>query len=505
MSKKGKLPAGIDLGTTMSSLAILGEDGNPKIIANREGEYTTPSAVLWLKNEIVVGTQALQSAALYPDFLATRFKPRMGSGKAIFAGEDGKSRTAVELSDCVLKKLREDCSERLGEEIKDAVITVPAYFNEAGRRATVEAGKRAGLNVIGVLNEPTAAAIAYAMDKQKDQAMLTYDLGGGTFDVTVLSVQSGRIQTLATDGNADLGGSDFDDEIAKHVLERFKKQHSKRPDPRKKPAFYLDLRTRSELAKKSLSTTRKTVVSVGVDGKQVVVELTRDGFEKMIAKYIDETMKKSEATVKAAGMEWPDLNNIILVGGSTRIPRIVERLEKMSGKKPKSDVEPDLAVAKGAAIDAAMRIAEKGGRIIVAGKELPAPPVKKTDVIAHPLGCLAVDSISGIEGNKVIIPANTPLPADRYDRFALNQDNQTTARIVVVQGKENAVPQDCHVVGEVTLDGLPVKLPRETRIAVRYRYDADGIVHVNAKDDVSGKEANIDLDYKDGLNNANAN
>jgi len=408
-------------------------------------------------------------------------------------------RTAVDLSACVLRKLKEDCGERLGKEITEAVITVPAYFNDGQRRATVEAGKKAGLNVLGVTNEPTAAAIAYAMDKQKDQVVMVYDLGGGTFDVTILNVQAGRFDTLSTDGNANLGGSDFDDEIAKVVLEALKKQHGIKPSPPDNPGFFVDLAERVEQAKRSLSVTRKAVVSIGVEGKQVVVEISREQFERLISPYIDETIEKCQKTLSAASLKWEDLSTIVLVGGSTRIPAISKRLQDVSRIIPKGDVEPDLAVAEGAAIDAGVRLAEKGERIVVGGKELPAPAVKKTDVIAHALGCLAVESISSIEQNRVIIPANTAVPADRYDKFALKDDDQTAARVVVVQGDDGALPQDCHIVGEVILEDLPVRLPREPRIVVRYQYDADGIVHVKAEDEISKKVAEIDLDYKEGL------
>ena len=499
MKTKGKPPVGIDLGTTLSELAIFGEDSKPMVVANREGDLVTPSAVLARKDQIIVGREALNSAPLAPEYLATRFKLQMGNPAPIFIGEDGVQRTAVDLSACVLKKLKDECGERLGEEITDAVITVPAHFNEGQRRATVEAGRKAGLNVLGVLNEPTAAGIAYSLDKQKDQVLMTCDLGGGTLDVTILSVQSGRIDTLSTDGNANLGGSNFDDEIAKLMLSVFRRKHGMQPTPEKYPGFFFDLRERCEQAKKLLSVARKAVVSIGLDGRQIVEEITREQFEKMIASYLDETIERCIKALKAANLEWKDLTTIILVGGSTRIPAVAERIEKASGLKPKMDVEPDLVVAKGAAIDAGVRLAEKGERIVVGGKELPPPAVKKTDVTAYPLGCLAIDGISNIEQNKVIIPANTPLPADRYDRFALKEDDQTAARVVVVQGEDGALPQNCHKVGEVALEDLPVRLPREPRIRVNYRYDPDGIVHVKAEDEISGKVAVIDLDYKEGL------
>jgi molecular chaperone DnaK len=355
--------------------------------------------------------------------------------------------------------------------------------------------------VLGILNEPTAAGIAYSVDKQKDQVFMVYDLGGGTFDVTILNVQSGRIDTLSTDGNASLGGSDFDDELAKFVLAEFEKQHGIKPKPEENPAFFLDLMERVEQAKRTLSVAQKAVVSVGLEGKQVVVEIKRERLEKMIEPYLDETTERCKKALEAANLKWKDLSSIVLVGGSTRIPAVAKRLEQVSGIKPRMDVEPDLVVAKGAAIDAAIRLADKGERIVVSGKELPAPAVKKTDVTAHALGCLAIDSLNRIEKNKVIIPANTPLPAERGERFALLEDNQTAARIVVVQGNDGALPQDCHRVGEVILEGLPIRLPREERIRVTYQYDVDGIVHVKAEDEISGKVAEIDLDYKEGLVN----
>jgi len=501
MKPKGKMAVGIDLGTTMSELAILGEDGKPTVVANKEGEYLTHSAVLWLKDQVIVGREAVQAAPLNPEYLMTRFKRHIGNSDPIFGGEDGEVRRAVELAAQVLRKLKEDCEARLGEEITDVVITVPAYFNEAQRRATTEAGRIAGLNVLGVINEPTAAGIAYSIEKQKDQVVMVYDLGGGTFDVTVLSVQSGRVDTLSTDGNANLGGSDFDDELIKLVLDAFEQKHGVKPKPDEDPAFFLDLRDRAEQAKRTLSVAHKAVVSVGLDGKQIVVEITREQFEKLISRYIDETIEKCKKTLDAANLGWKDISTIVLVGGSTRIPAVKERLEKVSGIKPRIDVEPDLVVAKGAAIDAGVRLAQKGERIVAGGKELPAPAVKKTDVTAHPLGCLAIDSMSGVEQNKVIIPANTTLPADRYERFALKEENQTAAKIIVVQGKDGALPQDCHIVGELALENLPVRVPREPRIRVTYQYDADGIVHVKAQDEISNKVAEIDLSYKDGIKN----
>ena len=360
---------GIDLGTTYSAVAILQEDGKPSILPNIEGQNITPSVVLFPdaasgSDEPLVGDMAKHSAATAPLDVVQFVKRQMGDPNWRFESANGHSYTAEEVSAVILKKLKNDAEIALGQPITDAVITVPAYFDDARRTATRQAGQIAGLNVLRVLNEPTAAAMSYGLSQKKNGTVLVYDLGGGTFDVTIMDINDGEFDVLATDGNRNLGGFDFDNRIAEYVFEQIKEQGIER-DVRTDDALVAEIREKSEIAKKSLTTVAQATIMLTVDGKHVRIRITRDEFESRTEDLLNTTKELVEDAMESAGKSWSDIDHLLLVGGSTRMPMVRKMMSTLSGKDPELNVNPDEAVAIGAAIQAYISATNKVMRPVI--------------------------------------------------------------------------------------------------------------------------------------------
>ena len=345
---------GIDLGTTYSAVAIM-QDGNPTILPNIEGQNITPSVVLFPSTdageEPLVGEMAKHSASTAPLDVVQFVKRQMGDPNWRFESANGHSYSAEEISAVILKKLKNDAEVALGHEVTDVVITVPAYFDDARRTATRQAGQIAGMNVLRVLNEPTAAALSYGLSQNKNGTVLVYDLGGGTFDVTIMEVNNGDFDVLATDGNRNLGGFDFDNRIAEYVFEQIKEQGIDR-DVRTDDLLVAEIREKAEIAKKSLTTVAQTSIMLTVDGKHIRIKMTRDEFENRTKDLLNTTKELVEDAMENAGKSWSDIDHLLLIGGSTRMPMVKKMMTELSGKNPELNVNPDEAVALGAAIQA---------------------------------------------------------------------------------------------------------------------------------------------------------
>ena len=469
---------GIDLGTTNSCVAVM-EGGKPTVIANSEGERTTPSIVAFTKNgDRLVGEPAKRQAVTNSDRTISSIKRHMGSDYRVTI--DDKKYSPQEISAMILQKLKADAEGYLGEKVTEAVITCPAYFNDAQRQATKDAGKIAGLDVKRIINEPTAAALAYGLDNEKEQKIMVYDLGGGTFDVSVIEIGDGVIEVLATNGNNHLGGDDFDKRIVDYMLKDFKAKEG--IDLSGDKMAMQRLKEAAEKAKKELSSSTTTNINLPfitaneTGPKHFEMDLTKAKFDELTADLVDATAEPVRKALADAGITAADLGKVLLVGGSTRIPAVQDKVKELTGKEPSKNLNPDECVAIGAAI--------QGGKL--AG-DAGAGDILLLDVT--PLS-LAIETLGGV--STVLIPRNTTIPTRKSQVFSTAEDNQTAVDIHVVQG-ERQFARDNKTLGQFRLDGIPPARRGVPQIEVTFEIDANGIVNVSAKDLGTGQEQHITI------------
>ena len=469
---------GIDLGTTNSCVAVM-EGGQPTVIANAEGSRTTPSVVAFTKSgERIVGESAKRQAVTNSDKTISSIKRHMGTDFRVTI--DDKKYTPQEISAMILQKLKADAEAYLGEKVTEAVITVPAYFNDAQRQATKDAGKIAGLDVKRIINEPTAAALAYGLDNEKEQKIMVYDLGGGTFDVSIIDIGDGVIEVLATNGDTRLGGDDFDERITRYLIDEFKKQEG--IDLGLDKMALQRLKEAAEKAKKELSASTTTninlpFITANADGpKHLDINLTRAKFEELTHDLIERTATPVQNALRDAGLTPSDLSKVLLVGGSTRIPAVQEKVRMLTGHEPNKSLNPDECVALGASI--------QGGKL--AG-DAGAGDILLLDVT--PLS-LSIETMGGVATR--LIERNTTIPTKKSQVFSTAADNQTAVDINVVQG-ERQFARDNKSLGQFRLDGIPPARRGVPQIEVTFDIDANGIVNVSAKDLGTGREQHITI------------
>jgi molecular chaperone DnaK len=485
---------GIDLGTTFSVISTLDEHGRPQTLSNAEGDKITPSAVLFEGEAVIVGKEAAKALSTDAERVAECAKRDLGS--RFFHRElDGRQYPPEALQAWVLNKLREDASKQIGP-LSKCVITVPAYFDEVRRKATMDAGYIAGFEVMDIINEPTAAAVAFGFQQgymnpdnqdRERKKILVYDLGGGTFDVTVMEIGGTDFNALATDGDVQLGGKDWDQRLVDYVSEDFIRKFG--IDPREEPNVAGRLWRECEDAKRTLSARTKAHIACDYQGQAVRVEVTRELFQEITQDLLDRTSFTTRQTLQAAGLEWKDIDRVLLVGGSSRMPAVVAMLRQLSGKEPDCSVSPDEAVAHGAALHAGLLLAFHQGK---------SPSFHIRNVNSHSLGVVATDAKTKRPRNAILVPRNTPLPVVARRVFKTQKPGQKSILVQIVEG-ESASPDDCSQLGKCSVRSLPPDLPAQTPIEVRFRYEENGRLTVTVNVEGAHKQLTHEITRENSL------
>jgi len=483
-----KYSLGIDLGTTFSVISVIDEKGIPKVLNNSEGKTLTPSVIYFGEGNILVGEEAKEMQAMGDENVASFFKRNMGDEYFGLNFRD-KYYNSEELSTILLKKLKKDAENALKSPVEDAVITVPAYFNNSQREATINAGKAAGFNVLSIINEPTAAAIAYGMRNDDiEKNLLVYDLGGGTFDVTLVHINAASIEVLGTDGDHELGGKDWDDRVAVYLGQKFFEKTG--INPLDDMESYNDILVKSENIKKQLSSRDKCEANICYGEFKENIEFTRETFESITGDLLERTKRLSEDVLKSAGLSWEKLTGVLPVGGSTRMPMVLEFIRKISGKNTLPGINVDEAVSIGAAIEASKQAKMDGKQVFTLGS------YKRTeDVMSHSLGMAAISKEGSKYINSIIIPKNKKIPCSEKRPYVIRtgRNRSNVLDVYMLQGESEDI-QNCSILGKYTFSNIEHEARKQAVIDIEYAYNKNGVVTVSAVQRKTGKKLNLSIE-----------
>lgn len=495
---------GIDLGTTNTVMSVVDEFGNAKVIPSSEGEPFIPTTITFENGEDpIVGREAVNQQLANPTHTFYEFKLLLALDDVQYTSKSGTEYTAKDFVAEVLKKVSRDCEQFLGEPVESAAISVPANFSDAEKKGLLDAAEQAGLTILQLVHEPTAAAIAYAVEKGRNEKVLVLDLGGGTFDVSIVECDDGSVNVLGTDGIADLGGRKFTHVIQDFVLSDLEKATGYVPGPDTEPAFFQDLRDRAEQAKYSLGVKRSTKITLSVNGSYHTVEITADEFNDMITPFTDQIVAKCESLLHDRDLDWESIDKVLLVGGGNKVPKVKEEIEKAYDRSVSQNIDAMKAISYGAAIQAAILSSDAYGHVIYQGRVIPAPKVNIRDVTSHGIG-VVIDDANLSEVCAIILPKNTPIPSEKKDTFRFKLPEQNAASIDIIQGEEGQPRDECEQIGNITLDNLPLDASLPRRICVCYAIDKNGMCVAYATDEISGKKADLKFNYAKRINRAAA-
>jgi len=469
---------GIDLGTTFSAISSIDEYGKPEIYKNIDGDRITPSVILFDDEEtIIVGKYAWQNAAVYKDQTVRFVKREMGKSKEEYSREFfGRKYSAPELSAIILKQLAGYASQATGEEVKDVVITVPAYFDNRERNATVEAAEMAGLNVLRIINEPTAAAFAFGIDKsQKDETLFVFDLGGGTFDVTVVKIKNKKIEVVSSDGDHKLGGVDWDNKIVDYIADEFQKEHG--IDPREDLSVYQDMLNNANRIKHTLSQRKRDNIQILCNEKTLNITITKEKFEELTESLVDDCKLLCSQVLEDSNMTWSDIDQILMVGGSIRMPMIQEMVKNISGKELNMTVDPDEVVAIGAAYQATLLEMQQNNSKVSENVKEKLDGFETLDVNTHTLGCRIHDVLTDKLVVAQMLKKDERLPCENTEMFSLSKAGQQYIALPIMQG-ESTDPEDCLMLEKLEMGPLKAGLPENEPVKVKFLFNKDGILEV---------------------------
>jgi len=490
---------GIDAGNSRFKYAVADEAGNPKVITNRYGESFTPSAVYFAPDgSIVIGTEALNAGFAEPSRLVVNWKRDMGADKALYTADDGTVYKAKDILAILLNDAKDNIEAKTGQVVNEAVITAPANYNDIQKQHTIDAAESVGIKVILLPHEPTAAALGNQLYKRKGSTALVYDLGGGTFDVSIVRCNGNSLDVIATAGVQHLGGRDFNECVSEVLLSEFEAKHGFRPSREKHPVFYQEMMQRIEQIKISLSVQPQSQVVLFCEGKQLQMTITRQQFNKWVQDLAEKTMKKTEQTVREANLDFTDIDEVYAVGGGSMMPIVTELLEELTGKRISRRCEPHCAAALGAVLAGRIEYERQGKTYTCGDVALPGPDVYLREILSHSIGVLVLDE-QDREICFEMLSKDTPVPSVQTKLFKLSNPDQTEVLIKLLQGCEGQQAVDCVALGHFELKGLPPRPDLIGRIEITFNLDANGILSAKARDIVSGKQSEMELDYNTGI------
>ena len=491
----------IDLGTTFTKIAILESTGKPSIVLNAQGEMQTPTKLFISKNgDIQYGDDAIAEGYMEPEQLLSHFKLMLGGTDSLL--NNGSVFTATDAMELYVKCILEHVESVLGFKIEECILTCPANFKDDQKLELMESCIRNGLKVLLLISEPAAVALAYGVDKMNHDAyILVYDFGGGTLDVSIAKVQGTQVTVVATEGISKLGGIDLTEVICQRSLDEVQKKTGNRPTREQVPMFFEELDRLSENAKISLGNRKNVRFPVANKGENIIIELEQSWFNEAIEPLIQQSLYTIDKALESAGLQYIDIERIILAGGTSRSPQVQKRVEQHTGKIPKRDIDPTTAIVFGAVYAGIAELHKQGRSTATEGYVLPPPSMFLSEVMSYTVGCCVLDTqdSAGELVNSEIIPKHTPIPYHKTAHFYLESETQRSVQIEILQGEAGALRDECLVIGELLLENLPPETNRTKRIRVDYSIDDNGMISVTAKDNVSGISKTISVNYKEGI------